>query len=48
MAPDSRLPTGAQSRSELVATFLSVLELCGSGSLEIYLDGEEVQLRLVS
>ena len=35
----------AQSRSELVAVFISVLELCSSGSLEIYFEGDEIQLR---
>ncbi|MCR5577281.1 MAG: segregation/condensation protein A [Oscillospiraceae bacterium] len=35
------------SRSEVVATFLSVLELCSMGSVEIGREGEEYRLRFV-
>jgi len=31
-----------ESRSELVATFISVLELCGMGSLQLARDGDEI------
>ena len=36
-----------RSRSEVVATFLSVLELCSIGSVEIGREGEEYRLRFV-
>lgn len=35
------------SRSEVVATFLSVLELCSMGSVEIGREGEDYRLRFV-
>ena len=36
-----------RSRSELVATFLSVLELCGVGSVRLVREGEDYSLRFV-
>ena len=36
-----------RSRSELVATFLSVLELCSMGSIALARDGEEYTVSFV-
>ena len=41
------LYTLCRSRSEVVATFLSVLELCSMGSVEIGREGEDYRLRFV-
>lgn len=46
----SRLSTlykGAQSRSELVATFLAVLELCKANRVEVTGDGSDAEIKLV-
>lgn len=35
------------TRTELVATFISILELCSTGSIELMRDGEDYSLRFV-
>lgn len=42
----SSLYNGAKSRSELVATFLAVLELCKANRVEITGDGADAQIKL--
>ncbi len=44
----SSLYKGAQSRSELVATFLAVLELCKANRIEISGENEDTQIKLVN
>lgn len=44
MLPLRRLYAESQSRSELVATFLSVLELCSVGDVHLSLEGDDVLL----
>lgn len=43
----SSLYKTAQSRSELVATFLAVLELCKASRVEITGDGEDADIKLI-
>lgn len=43
----SSLYKGAHSRSELVATFLAVLELCKANRVEVTGDGNDAEIKLV-
>lgn len=43
----SELYGACQSRSEIVATFISVLELCSMGSVELYGDEADYTLRFI-
>ena len=43
----SKLYSGAKSRSELVATFLAVLELCKANRIEITGDSDDAEIKLI-
>ena len=43
----SNLYSTARSRSELVATFLAVLELCKANRVEISGDGQDADVKLI-
>ena len=43
----SRLYKGAKSRSELVATFLAVLELCKANRVNISGDGNDAEIKMI-
>ncbi len=43
----SKLYSGAKSRSELVATFLAVLELCKANRIEITGDSDNAEIKLI-